>query len=354
MGVASLGIPTRLLKHQFGEQSALGTAVPATRAIPFTGVPNIDLAYQEATGDFGSIDEVAPPFRQAPDLTAPLNLEQLDYDTIPLIMQGLIKGGVTASGAGAAKTWTHQAASLTADDFGIFTYQHGAAGETDYWDQLIDGTLESAQFTLPDTLGPLSVATNWRFGDFGLTDSTDKPVSGTVPTTGLTVDTDPKRVFLADAELFIDDAYTGIGGTKISDALLSGSLNITQEVDQKRTANGSNSRFALSGYARGPRTIELELQYEPVSGVVGTGSEVDDWSDDSVISRFVELRFTSPEFVTGSTPYSWSVRMPLRYRTRTRTSRNNNVTVTLMGRAYYDDDLGYAFRSVAVNALASL
>jgi hypothetical protein len=354
MGVASLGIPTRLLKHQFGEQSALGTAVPATRAIPFTGVPDIDLAYQEATGDFGSIDEVARPFRQAPELTAPLTLDQLDYNTIPLIMQGLIKGGVTASGAGTAKTWTHQAASLSADDFGIFTYQHGAAGESNYWDQLIDGVIESANFTLPDNLGPVSVSTQWRFLDFGMTDSTDKPVSGTVPTAGLTVDNDPVRVFLADAELFIDDTYTGIGSTKISDALLSGSLNITQETDVKRTANGSNTRFAASGYARGARTITLELQFEPTDDIIGTGSEVDKWSSNTIVDRFVELRFTSPEIITGSTPYSWSLRGPMRYRTRQRTTHNSNVTVTLNGRWFYQDDLGYPFRSVAVNTLASL
>ena len=354
MPVASLGIPTRLLKHQFGEQTTFGTPVAATRAIPFTGEPDIDLNYQDATGDFGSIDEVARPFRQAPNLTAPLTLDQLDYDTIPLIMSGLIKGGVTATGAGTAKTWTTQAASLTADDFGIFTYQRGATGESDYWDQLWDGVLESANFTMPADLGPVSVATQWRFGDFGMTDSTDQPVSGTVPTTGLTVDDAPVRVFLADCELYIDDAYTGIGTTKISDSLLSGSLNITQTVDQKRTANGSNTRWALAGYSRGPRTIELQLQFEPTTDIIGTGSETDKWSDDSIQDRFVELRFTSAEIITGSTPYSWSVRMPLRYRTRTRTTNNNNVTVTLMGRAYYDADLGYAFRSVAVNALASL
>lgn len=354
MGVASLGIPTRLLKHQFGEQSAIGTAVAATRAIPFSGVPDIDLAYQEATGDFGSIDEVAAPFRQAPELTAPLTLEQLDYNTIPLLMQGLLKGGVTASGAGSAKTWPHQAASLTADDFGIFTYEHGAAGETDYWDQLLDGVLESANFTMPDNLGPLSVATQWRFGDFGLTDSTDKPVQGTVPTPDLTVDNNPIRVFLADCELYIDSTPGNIGTTKISNALLSGSLNITQEVDQKRTANGSNTRFNLSGYARGPRVGTLELQFEPTADIIGTGSEVDDWISDTPVNKYVELRFTSPEIITGTTPYSWSLRFPLRYRTRTRTTRNNNVTVTLQGRWFYDSVLGYAVRSVAVNTLASL
>lgn len=353
MGVASLGIPTRLLKHQFGEQTTLGTAVAATRAIPFSGVPDVDLAYQEATGDFGAIDEVAAPFRQAPNLTAPLTLEQLDYDTVPLLMQALLKGGVTPTGA-TAKTWVHQAASLTADDFGIFTYEHGASGETDYWDQLIDGVLESGNFTLPDTLGPVSVAAGWRFGDFGLTDSTDKPVSGTVPTAGLTVDNNLIRVFLADAELYIDDAYSGIGGSKVSNALLSGSLNITQTVDQKRTANGSNTRFGLSGYARGPRTIELTLQFEPVTGIIGTGGEIDNWSADTPVNRYIELKFTSPAYITGSTPYSWSLRMPLRFRTRQRTAMNNNVTVTLMGHAFLDADLAYPIRSSVVCALASL
>ena len=45
--------------------------------------------------------------------------------------------------------------------------------------------------------------------------------------------------------------------------------------------------------------------------------------------------------------------MPLRYYTREDGAVGNNTTVTLVGRQFYSADLGYAFRSVLVNTLAS-
>ena len=179
-------------------------------------------------------------------------------------------------------------------------------------------------------------------------------VTGTVPTTGLSVDSDPAWVYMAHCELFIDDAYTGIGTTKISDALHSMELNITNNFDLKQFANGSNTAFQLRGYGRGEQEISLSLQFAKTSATVGTGSESDDWMSTDATKRFVELRFTSPVTAQASTPHSLSIRLPLRYSTRTDGEIGGNTTVTLEGVAYYDSDLGYAIRAVTVNQLASL
>jgi hypothetical protein len=72
------------------------------------------------------------------------------------------------------------------------------------------------------------------------------------------------------------------------------------------------------------------------------------------VKRYVELRFTRPApFITGSTPYSWSLRLPLYYTTREEVDSNGNTNIALTGTVVYDADLAYAIRSVTVNSLAT-
>lgn len=72
------------------------------------------------------------------------------------------------------------------------------------------------------------------------------------------------------------------------------------------------------------------------------------------VKRFVELRFTRPSpFITGSTPYSWSLKVPLYYTTREEVDSNGNTNIALTGTVVYDSTLTYAVSSVTVNALAT-
>ena len=50
----------RLRKHLFGRQPDFGTAVPATRAYPFSGVPSVVLNRTDPDVSTGSLDPVAP------------------------------------------------------------------------------------------------------------------------------------------------------------------------------------------------------------------------------------------------------------------------------------------------------
>lgn len=355
MPVATAGL-TRLRKHQFGRQTLFGTPVAAKRAYPFSGVPDANLNWEDPEGDQGSLDPIAPPVRGAADLSAPLSAPRLFYNDLPLMLDAMFGDEEAGAGAGAAKTWTHQPASLTADDLSLFTYEFGD-DKADDWFQYGDGLLESLNITAPESLGALSAEMAWRFGMVryeGATEAALQPTP-TVPTAALSVDSAGIPVYLGDAVLSIDSTHGAIGTTPIADALHSFNLSISQDLDQKRFANGTG--FDLSGYGRGVRVIEFEAQFAKTDDIVGVGSESDAWFSETAIDRFVEIAFESSAFAqtAGSPdiPYSWQIRMPLRYYTRNDGAIGGNSTVTLVGRAFYHATLGYAFQSVLVNTLAT-
>jgi hypothetical protein len=345
---------TRFRKHQFGRQAAFATAIAAKRAYPFTGVPSVNLNWTDAEGDVGSLDLVAPPTRRAPEIGASLNHPTLDYNSLPLMLSALFGGGETPTGSGTSKTWAHVPASVTADAFDLFTYEFGDDVTSD-WFQLRDGILSSLQISGDESLGPLSAAMSWVFGHAASTGSTDSPVDGTVPTTGLTVDAQAIPVYLKDCTLYIDTAPGDMGTTPIADAMHSFNLNITQEIDQKRFAPAPG--FELSGYGRGARIIELGIQFAKTSDTVGTGSESDAWMSDTAVDRMVRLEFESTAVAeTGSpdVPFSWVIDLPLRYYTREDGNIGGNSTVTLTGKAFLEaETLDQVFSSTVVNTLAS-
>lgn len=341
----------RLRKHQLGRQQDFGTAVPATRAYPFSGTPSVVLNWTDPDVDTGSIDPVSPPYRAAPDLTAPLTDPALKYNNIPALMCAFFGGQVSPTGGGTAKTWNHDPASLTVDDPDLFTYEFGDDVLTD-WFQLRDGILESLEITGPDGLGPLSTSMTWRFGDVASTGSTDSPVDGTVPTPGLAVATDDAIVYLKDCSLFISDSFYDVFSHQILRAFHAFALRFSHEVDQKRTADGTQS-FALSGYGPGARTIELESTLAKTEDTVGVGSESDDWMADQAVNRYVGLRFISTVLAESpSTFYGWDIVFPMRYYTRTEGEIGQNSMVVLTGHAFYDpDEMEGVFTSEVVNTL---
>jgi len=340
---------TRLRKHQFGRQADFGTKVAATRAYPFSGTPSVDLTWTDPEIDTGSRDPVAVPYRGAPELTASLEAPALAYDDLPIMLCGFFGGGETPTG-GPAYTWSHDPASTTVDEPDVFTYEFGDDVLTD-WFQLGDGMLESLEFTGPDGLGPITASMSWRFGSVASSGSTDSPDNPVVPTGALNVATDDAIVYLKDAEIRIASSYAGLAAGKISDALHSFVLRLSQEVDQKRFANGTQT-FDVQAYGPGARTIELECTFAKTSDIVGVGSESDDWMSDDSVNRWVQLVFTSTKMATGATPYSWTFALPMRYYTREEGEIGGNTTVVLTGHAFYDPTgLAGAFESTVVNTI---
>lgn len=343
---------TRLRKHQFGRQSDRQVKVTAARAYPFSGVPSVDLQWTDPEVDTGTLAETVPPFRGPGEFTAPLTDPNLAYNNIPLIMDAFFGGNIDPSGGGTAKTWVHDVDVTQPIDQSLFTYEFGDDVLTD-WYQLGDGYLESLEVAGPDGLGPVTTSMGFRFGSASSTGSTDSPVTGTVPTPGLSVDTAPTLVYLKDMGIYIASTIAGLGAGQVTDALHNFTLRFTKEFDEKRWANGSQS-FDVDDVAITKIGVELEATWAKTSDIVGTSSESDAWFSDDSVNRYVRLLFTSLAVAqTPSTFYSWEMIMPMRYRTREEGAVGGNSVVILSGNAWYDpSDFTGFFRSTVVNTLA--
>ena len=347
MPVAGL---VRLRKHQFGRQATFGNKVAATRAYPFTGVPENELNWTDPEIDTGHRIIVAPPHREAPELTASLDDPSLKYNDLPIMHAAFFGGEVVPSGGGTAKTWAFELASDEIGQPDAHTYEFGDDVTTD-WFQLGDGILESVEITGPDGLGPLTASMSWRFGSIASSGSTDSPDAPTVPTAGLDVATDDAIVYLKDGLIRVADTVAGLGAGQINDALHTFVLRLSQEIDEKRWANGDQS-FDIDAYAGGMVTIELEATYAKTTQTVGIGSESDDWLSDQAVQRYIQMEFTSTVEAQGGTPFSWIFTMPARYYTREESDIGGNTVIVLMARANFDpDDFDGAFESTIVTTL---
>ena len=334
----------------------MGTVVAAKRRLPFSGTPDVDPQWTDPDVDAGSIYPVAAPVRGAGAYGATLADNTLAYNDLPMLLAAFFGGGVTPTGAGASKTWHFTPAADGTDAFDPFTYEHGDDVATDVF-QLGDGILTGLSIATPEAGGGVLTASGtWRFGSAASTGSTDSPVTGTVPTPGLTLDLSPTPVYVKDCSVWIDSTAAGLGTTQLTNSVHSFTLNATQEVDDKRYANGTQS-FAVDDYGRASAAIELAVVYAKTADTVGTGSEADAWFSDTSVPRFVKIGFESlaiAESGSPDIPYSWVINMPMRYYTRAEGALGGNSTVILTAHAFLEDvTLHYAFDTTVVNTLAS-
>jgi hypothetical protein len=330
---------TRFRRHQWGKQSSFSSNTAATRRMPWRGAIVVDPARTDPDVDVGSLDPVLAPHLGPQTVTAGLEVTALSYDDAPYYWSALVKESVI-TGGGANKTHTIQAASLTADDFPYFTDEWGDDVSSDY---IIGGSGvgDSGEIGFGDDLGVWTGSLDMIYARAQL---------GTGPTGGLVIDDTPQWIYGAHTEVYLDTVYTAIGTTKLTDAVHGATVRISNNLDQKRFANGSNTAFQLSGYGRGPREIEVELVLAKTTATVAEFVTLD---DSPVPERFIELRTTSPETINGAN-YSQSIRLPGRLISRSDGELGGNSTVTLTYRGYYDSDLGYAVRVVIVNGLSAL
>jgi hypothetical protein len=345
---------SRMRRHQFGAQSVLLTPVAATRRLGVRGVPTIEPNWTDQDEvDTGSIDPALPPYRTALDITQSLTHSPLNFNDIPLLMSAGVIGGVSGSAVGAgAYTWTHAADSLAATTLDYFTDEfaddanNNDSGPPEDGMQLYGGIIETLNFSFGEDLGPWQASADWRFAGVN---------AHVTPTAGLQVSSNSTIAFGADTALYIDDTSGGIGGTQISDSLHSADITITNSIDVKRFANGSNSRFQVSGYGLAERVIEATFRFAKTSAIVAAlNSETVDWLSADPVNRYINLVTTSTAEAESGTPYSWDQRFSGTWRTRTdaEVGGNSVVELTLVGR--YDAGLGYPYRSLATNTLATL
>ena len=326
---------TKNRQHNFGRQAAFGTPVAATKAYLLSGVPDVELNWTDPEVDAGALVTVAAPHREAPDLTADLDIPQLRYNYLPLLFSGFFGGQVVPTGGGTAKTWPYAPSAVAPlDDLDPLTYEFGDDVVTD-WYQLTDGVVESFEISIPVGLGACTGSATLRFGDVASTGSTDSPVTGTVPTPDLSPDANETVLYGKDMAIYIADTQAGLGAGQILDALYSGTIRFSGDLDLKRYANGTQT-FEVSDVVRANIMVEYEFRFAKSEDIVGTGSESDDWMSDQSVDRYMRLLWTSTVEAQGGTFYSFDLSSPTRYYTRTEDAEGGNSVVVLTARAWYD------------------
>jgi hypothetical protein len=335
---------TRFRKIQVGKQSVIGTAVPATRVLPYRSAIVVNPNRTDPDVDVGSLDPVIAPYATALDVTMPGAAGPQTFNDLPIRLSAGVKGGVSPTGsAGAGYTWTFTAASLTADAFDYWSVQTGddtsdsaGAGINGF-----GGVINQFGMTMPQDLGPWTVSDDWVFAGATYGNRTGS----------LNVDSNPAFMFGGDTAFYLNSVAGAIGATQIVDAVRGASLTIGDNLDLKRYANGSNTRFQLGAYGRGPRTIELTLTVEKTTAMIAEANTLD---DTPVPNRYIKIAANSTENAGTSTKYMAEFYLPVRLFSVTEGEIGGNSNYVLTYHGFYDSTLTYAFKSVVVNSLSAL
>ena len=335
---------TRLRKIQVAKQSVIGTAVAATRVLPYRGLIVINPNRTDPDVDTGSLDPTLPPYAAAQDATISGATGPQTFNDLSVRLSAGIKGGVSPTGpSDSAYTWDFQAASLTADSFDYYSVQTGddtsdsaGAGTNGF-----GGVIDTFSMEMPEDLSPWTVSDDWIFAG---------AIYGN-RTGALTVDSSPKFAFGADTTFYLNSVAGAIGATQLTDAVRGATLTVSNNLDQKRYANGSNTRFQLGAFGRGPREIELQLVVEKTTQTI---AEVVSYDDDPVPARYIKISCNSTQLIGVTAKPRFDIYLPMRLMSVEDGEIGGNANWTLTYRGFYDSVLGYAFRAVVVNTLSTL
>lgn len=335
---------TRFRKIQVGKQTVIGTAVAATRVLPYRSLVVYNPNRTDPDVDVGSLDPVIAPYMVAPEVTLPGAAGPLTFNDLAIRASAGIKGGVSPTGtAGSGFTWTFTAASLTADAFDYYSVQTGddtsdsAGAGTNAYGAVINSFSQSME----EGLGPWTVSDDWIAAN---------AVYGN-RTGSLSVDANPKFVFGADTAFYLNSNAGAIGATQLLNAVRGATLTINNNLDQKRYADGSNTRFALNAYGRGAREITLELICEKTTQVI---AEMVTFDDTPTPNRYIKIATNSTELAGTVTTCNAEWFLPMRLYEVSDGEIENNANVTLTYHGFYDSTLTYALKLAILNSLSAL
>ena len=194
---------------------------------------------------------------------------------------------------------------------------------------------------MPEDLSPWTVSDDWV-------------ASGAVygnRTGALSVNNAPIWAFGADTSFYLNSNAGAIGATQLVDAVRGATLTVANNLDQKRFANGSNTRFQLGAYGRGEREITLELVVEKTTQTIAEFITLD---DDPQPNRYIKIACNSTVVIGGTTTYKWEAFLPMRLMEVSDGEIGGNANWTFTYKGFYDSTLTYAMKFIAVNTQATL
>lgn len=332
----------RFRAFQLGQETTFGTAVAATRRMPWRYSPTVDPHWTTPDVDTGTLDPAIAPYRTAIDITGQATGPLAGNDASAM-WGSLLKGGVTPSSLGlGAYEWQFSPASKTADPLEIFTGQWGDEVVGDQF-QYVSMVTEALQLQFPQDLGPIMISADMRGSEI------DYPFP---MTTGLNVDTNPAWLYAADTTLYINDNAGAIGITPLVDTMHDASIQITNNLDVKRFANGSNQEFSVAGYGRGARTMQTTFTF--AKSPAGIAESVK-WLNDNPQERFISLDTVSRKMIGASAiPYSQRVRFAGYWFTRSEQAVGSNSAIQLVCNHIYDPNLVAPIDVRVRNGMATL
>lgn len=330
----------RLRAFQTGKETTFKTTVAATRRYGWATVPVIDPHWTFPTADTGTIDQALAPYGTAQDLTIAAT-GQLSSNDFPTVISAGVMGGLSIGTSGTSKSLTAAPASLTQDVFDTYTCEW-FDDSTDAW-QFGGGVINDFSLEYPQDMGPINLSANWRLASLGTYPAT--------PTGSLTVDASPVYLYAADTEFYVNSTAGAIETTKLSDIAYGATFSVNNNLDLKRFANGSNTRFQIQNYGRGYREVTFSLIGAKQSAWV---SEAALWVAASPTERFFGLKTTSTVAASVGIPHSLDIRMPGYWLTRSEQTINSNTAFELSAHNIYDSTLTYPFRIASVSTRATL
>lgn len=337
MTIAQIPGAVRLRSNQFGVQTVLNTAVAATRRVPWRGGIVVNPNWTDPDADFGSLDPIPVPTRGLLVITS-TKTGSIYYNDLPLRLGAGLKGGVTPTTSGTAKTWDWQVASLTSDVFDVFTNQTGDDTEATDTTIGIGGLIDSLEDTLPQDLGAWTINDNWVYSSATI---------GSDGTNGLTVDSAGVPELGVNTVVKMDPTSGAIGTTTLTDTVHSAVVSVQNNLDIKHFANGSNGANQAGGFGRGPRVISLVLTVAKTTAMV---TEANTFLTDPKPARYFDIITSSTALASAGIPYSDRHRGAFRLFDKTETEIGGNVALVLTYHAFYDSaGLTYAYRRTVVN-----
>lgn len=250
-----------------------------------------------------------------------------------------MKGGVTATGAGADKTWTFNPTYLAEPALDAFTLGLRYSDGTNNFDERV-AYLIGRGFKLSGNIGEIAKVEVDAFG---------RPVETATAITGAIAVPSVNFVPVALGKVYLDSTFGGLGGTQITESIISFNLDFESMAQPKFYIDGrSDKSFTTHGLKRARWALQLEAE-------LNTAINTERAAAQSRAIRYVRLEFVGASL--GGSNYKVTVDLPLRHKMGMydpNGDRDGNQKVTLDMIPAYDSTNSFGMKVTVVNALAAL